>query len=192
MKAATSVDRVAEVLSKAGYRRLPIPLDIAGLKFDVPAAFVGAKPSPDLILVEDVAFKDEKRILRKIEGIARAMDVVQSKRPLTVVLAGPRPRSSTLDAMSRVCRVLPIGMIADEDPDKAFRNWLSILMPLKLPKPNISIADSMIEIASRFEDIPAEVTELVELARMGAGAVQTRLYELISEPLSGVASESDQ
>ena len=43
MTAATPVDRVAEVLGSAGYRRIVTPLEIAGLKFDLPAAFVGAR-----------------------------------------------------------------------------------------------------------------------------------------------------
>ncbi len=192
MIAPTPVDRIAEVLTMAGYRRLSIPLEIAGLRFELAAAFLGTNPSPDLILVEDIAYEEENRILRKIEGIARAMDVVQSKRPLTVILAGPRPRSSTIEAMCRVCRVLPVGLDQDEDPDKTLKNWLSVLMPLKLPEPNAGIADPMKAICEDLEGLPAEVTGLVELARRGAGAVRTRLHEIISEPLEDVASEDGQ
>ena len=191
MNVPTPVDRIAKVLTNAGYRRLSIPLEIAGLEFILPAAFVGTSPSPDLILVEDIANEEEKRILRKIEGIARAMDVVKSKRPLTAVLAGPRPLSTTLDAMSRVCRVLPLGTDENEDPDKTVKNWLSVLMPLTLPEPNIGIADPMSAIAEQLEGLPAEVTDLVELARAGADTVRARLHEIISEPLVDVASGSD-
>ncbi|MEH2487545.1 hypothetical protein [Bradyrhizobium sp. AZCC 2230] len=74
MTASTPVERVAEILASAGYRRVATPLNIAGLKFDLPTAFVGISPSPDLILVADTAFEDEHRILKKIESIARAMD----------------------------------------------------------------------------------------------------------------------
>ena len=81
MIALTPVDRIAKVLTCAGYRRLSTPLKIAGLEFNLAAAFLGTSPSPDLILVEDIAYEEENCILRKIEGIARAMDVVQSKRP---------------------------------------------------------------------------------------------------------------
>ena len=191
MIALTPVDRIAKVLTCAGYRRLSTPLKIAGLEFNLAAAFLGTSPSPDLILVEDIAYEEENCILRKIEGIARAMDVVQSKRPLTVVLAGPRPRSTTLDAMCRVCRVLPVGTDGNEDPDKTLKNWLSVLMPLKLPEPNAGIADPMTAICEELEGLPAEVTELVELARLGADEVRTRLHEIISEPLSDMASGSD-
>jgi hypothetical protein len=182
--APTPVDRVAEVLVGAGYRRVSTPLEIAGLKFDFPAAFVGASPSPDLILVADTAFDDEHRILKKIEGIARAMDVVRSRRPLTAVLAGPRPTSATLESMSKVCRALPIGTILDEDADSALRNWLAVLMPLNLPEPSAGIADPLTEIGGRLEGLSSEVAGLVGLANQGADAVQTRLHEIISEPLA--------
>jgi hypothetical protein len=185
----TPVDRVAEVLAGAGYRRLATPLEIAGLKFDLPAAFVGTSPSPDLIVVADTAFDEEHRILRKIEGIARAMDVVRSKRPLTAVLAGPRPSSVVLDSMSRVCRVLPIGTILDEDPDVALRNWLAVLMPLNLPEPSASIADPLTEIAGHLQGLLPEVAGLVDLAHQGADAVQARLHEIISDALA--VEESD-
>lgn len=184
MTAPTPVDHVGEVLSGAGYRRIAMPLEIAGLKFDLPAAFVGASPSPDLILVADTAFESEHRILTKLQGIARAMDVVRSKRPLTAVLAGPRPSSAVLDSMSRVCRVLPIGTILDESPDATLRNWLAVLMPLNLPEPSASIADPLTEIASQLGGLQPEVAGLVDLAQHGADAVQARLHEIISAPLA--------
>jgi hypothetical protein len=178
-------------LASAGYRRLPSPLEIGGLKFDLPAVFVGAKPSPDLILIADTAFDDEYRILKKIEGIARVMDVLRSKRPLTAVLAGPRPNSATLESMSRVCRVLPIGTILEEDADASLRNWLAVLMPLSLPEPGAVIADPLSEIAGQLSGLSAEITGLVELAPRGADAVQARLHEIISEPLVDLDPEDE-
>jgi hypothetical protein len=182
--APTPVDRVAEVLAGAGYRRVITPLEIAGLKFDLPAAFIGASPSPDLVVVADTAFDDEHRILKRLQGIARAMDVVGSKRPLTAVLAGPRPTSATLEAMSRVCRVLPIGTILDEDVDTALRNWLAVLMPLDLPEPSAGIADPLAEIGGQLGGLSPEVASLVQVAQHGADAVQARLHTIISEPLA--------
>ena len=56
MIAPTPVDRVGEVLTGAGYRSISTPLEIAGLRFDLPAAFVGERQSPDLIVVAETAF----------------------------------------------------------------------------------------------------------------------------------------
>ncbi|QYA15924.1 hypothetical protein [Rhizobium sp. AB2/73] len=184
MTAPTPVDRVGEVLTGAGYRSISTPLEIAGLRFDLPAAFVGSSPSPDLIVVADTAFDPEQRILKKIEGIARAMDVVRSKRPLTAVLTGPRPSSAVLDSMSRVCRVLPIGTILDADADTALRNWLAVLMPLSLPEPTASIADPLTEIAGQLGGLDPEIASLVSLAPEGADVVQSHLHTLISDSLN--------
>jgi len=188
LTARTPIDRVAEFLTSAGYRRVAAPLEIASLKFEFAAIFVG---SPDLVVVADTAFDDERRILTKVQGVARALDAVRSKRPLTAVLAGPRPSSATLESMSRVCRVLPIGTLSDEQPDVALHNWLAVLTPLKLPEPTAGIAEPLVEIASHLEGLSENVAGLVDLAQQGGEAVRLRLYELISEPLEG-ESQSDQ
>src|SRR5690349_13896012 len=109
MTATTPIEEIAELLVGVGYKRIGTPLSIAGVQFELPAVFVGTGVSPDLIIVADTAFESEQRIQQKIEGVARALDVMRSRRPLTAILAGPRPRSMALDAMSRVCRVLPVG-----------------------------------------------------------------------------------
>lgn len=183
MTASTPVDNVAEILTAVGYRRLKTPLEIAGLKFEVNAAFIGAAKAPDLILVADTAFEEEVRILKTVEGITRAMDVMESTRPVTTILAGPRPSSSVLIAMSRVCRVLPIGMVLDEDSGATLRNWLAVLMPLNLPEPEISIAKPLKELAGQVDGLHPDIAALLNLAELGADAVEERLHEIISQPL---------
>jgi hypothetical protein len=78
----------------------------------------------------------------KLEGVARSLDVARSKRPLTVVIAGPRPSSANLETMSRVCRVLPTGTVLDRDTEDSLRNWLAVLLPLRLPEAHAPIADA--------------------------------------------------
>ncbi|MDJ0390239.1 hypothetical protein QMO56_19180 [Roseomonas sp. E05] len=180
------MDRIALMLTEAGYRPVPTPLNIAGLIFDLPLAFVGGDTSPDLIVVADTAFEPEQRILQKVEGVARALDVVKSKRPLTAVLAGPRPTSPVLDAMSRVCRVLPVGSAPGGDTEAGIRNWLAVLMPLHLPDPSGGIADPLSEIRKHLDGLEPEVAKLVERAESGVEAVQSRLYEVVAEPVSNM------
>jgi hypothetical protein len=192
MTAPTPVDRVAEILAGAGYRRVGTPLEIAGVRFEFPVAFVGASRSPDLVVVADTAFDQERRILQRVEGIARAMDVVQSRRPLTAVLTGPRPSPAVLEAMSRVCRVLPVGTVVDDNADTALRNWLAVLLPLSIPKPDTNIVDPLSAIKGRTEDLPQEITALVTLAPQGTDAVQSQLHKIIAEPLADVDSEDEQ
>jgi hypothetical protein len=112
----TPTDRIMSALLAADYRSVS-PLELAGLSFDFPAAFMGDERSLDLILVADLAFDEPKRLLQRVESVARTLDVMRSKRPITLVLAGPKPNRDVLDAMSRVCRVLPITSGKSEDAD---------------------------------------------------------------------------
>lgn len=186
MTATTPVERISEMLTGAGYQRLTTPLRIAGLTFDFPAVFIGTAHQSDLIVIADTAFESEQRILKKVEGVARAMDVVRSTRPLTAVLAGPRPVAATLGAMSRVCRVLIVGAALEGDPQAALWNSLAVLMPLRLPQPTSEVADPIGEVARQVADLDPGFQELLKAAPQGAEAVRNRLYELIAEPLSGV------
>ena len=183
MKSSTAVERVVDLLAAVGYRRLSTPFEIGRLPFEFAAALVGTGRLPDLILVADTSSEDERRIQRQLEGVARAMDVVGSRRPLSAVVVGPHPHSSCLSAMSRVCRVLPLGIVASDCPDSALQSGLAILMPLMLPKQNGHVVDPETEILSRLNDLPADIVAMLKLARRGSGAVQNHMAALISAPL---------
>jgi hypothetical protein len=190
MNDTTPVGRIMAMLSESGYRTIPTPLVIGGVKFDFPAALVGTQFSPDLILVADTAYDDEKRLLTKVEGVARALDVVRSKRPLTVVVAGPRPTSITIECMSRVCRVLPTGTILNGDPATSLRNWLAVLLPLHLPEVHTTIGTSLEQISTLADGLDPEVLDLVAAAQQGPRAVQRQLHQIIDD-LVADAKEDD-
>jgi hypothetical protein len=183
----TPVEKIMAVLAKAGYQRVETPLKIASVQFDLAAAFVGTAHNPDLIVVFDTAFEPDDQIQRKVEGIGRALDVMGSRRPLTVVLAGPRPRASILDALSRVSRVLPVGTAIDTDPDASLEKWLAVLLPLDVPSPSGKLADPVSELAANIANVDSEsVTTLIIASARGTSAVETELQRLIREPLQGV------
>ena len=131
MTVAMPTERVAEILVRAGYRRLASPLQVAGLEFDVAGAFVGVGRSADLVVVGDMAADGgERKVVQQIEGIARALDVMRSQRPLTSVIVGPRPVGKMLEALSQVGRILSV----EEALDPAeLRDQLAVLLPLELP-----------------------------------------------------------
>lgn len=185
----TPVDRIAEILKDAGYVALPTPLEIRGLRFEIQSAFVGASPSPDLIIVADTAFEDEKRILRKLEGIARALDLAGSRRPLTAILAGPRPTSPVIGAMVRVCRVLPVGPTGGTDFETRLINWLAVLLPLVLPAPDQGVADPFAELAGHLDGLDADVVDLIDVATEGKDPVRDQLIELVAAPAAGVEAD---
>lgn len=179
MNDITPVGRITSMLLEAGYRSVSTPLVIGGLKFDFPAALVGIEPSPDLILVADTAFEQEDRLVAKLEGVARSLDVARSKRPLTVVIAGPRPSSANLETMSRVCRVLPTGTVLDKDTEGSLRNWLAVLLPLRLPEAHAPIADAIEQLSKLGVGLDKEVADLMNPAKQGTRAVQVQLHKII-------------
>jgi hypothetical protein len=184
MNALTPVERISATLESAGYRRLAVPLVISGLSFDIPAALLGTGRSPDLILVADTAFEVDQRILRKIDGLARALDVVKSKRPLTLVLAGPRPSQEVMEALSKVCRVLPIGTTVNDGTHSALDNWLAVLMPLTVPVPNQLVADPLGAMERERHGLRKSVADLVQIAKKGQKSVQRELHALIDAELN--------
>lgn len=130
MSASIPSERVADLLVAAGYRRIASPLEVAGLTFDVAGAFVGGGHSADLVVVGDMAADGERKVVQQIDGIARALDVMRSHRPLTSVIVGPRPVGKALEALAQVGRMLAV----EEASDPAdLRDRLAILLPLEVP-----------------------------------------------------------
>jgi hypothetical protein len=187
----TPVERIIAFLLAANFRRLQTPVVIAGVRFDFAAVLVGTESMPDLVIVADTTEEKDDRIRTKIEGIARSLDVVRSKRPLTAILAGPRPRTAMLDAIANVCRVLPVGTLTGAEGEAALRNWLAVLTPLTLPQVSDAIADPMGKLR---EDVPTDdpiLAQLLAAAPQGAQRVQAEFHRLVEEPLDGVELDDE-
>jgi hypothetical protein len=179
----TPVERVVEFLVAANFRRLPTPVVIAGVKFDFAAVLIGRQAMPDLVIVADMTLEKDDRVRTKIEGVARALDVVRSKRPLTAILAGPRPRTAILDAIAKVCRVLPVGTLIGADEELTLQNWLAVLTPLTLPQVSDAIADPMHDLIQGAATDDPVVSQLLTAAPQGANKVQAEFHRLVQEPL---------
>jgi hypothetical protein len=182
---ATPVERVVAILKGAGYRQLDLPLVVASIPFDFAAALVGTGRAPDLIVVIDTMQDADARTRQKIDSLGRAMDVAGSRRPLTAVLAGPRPADPTLTAIGRVCRVLPVGTPTGSDAERLLHEWLAVLLPLELPDTAEVGATVASELALHLPNtLEAEVQEsLLEASLRGEQAVRTALRDLITEAL---------
>jgi hypothetical protein len=123
------LDRVVAVLERGGYQRLPKPLTIAGTEFDFEAAARGAQRSHDLVLVATdrvPAF----RLQRLVAGLARSLDLAQSRRPITLVIAGELAAADKGE-LERHARVLRIDA-ADPSEDQ-IEQAVAVLLPLDLP-----------------------------------------------------------
>jgi hypothetical protein len=186
---ATPVERIVAFLTAAHFRRVPTPIVIAGVKFDFAAVLVGIESMPDLVIVADTTLERDDRVRTKLEGVARALDVVRSKRPLTLILAGPRPRTAMLDAMAKVCRVLPVGALTSDGGEAALKNWLAVLMPLTLPQVSDAISDPMRDLVQETVADDPIGSELLAAAPQGAPAVKGAFHRLVQQPLD--AAELD-
>ena len=176
MTAGMPAERVAEILVRSGYRQIASPLHVAGLKFDVAGAFVGVGQSADLVVVGDMAAEGERKVVQQIEGIARALDVMRSHRPLTTIIVGPRPVGKTLEALAQVGRILPV----EEALDPAdLRDQLAVLLPLELPASLSADRDlGAGEMLALPNDPLAE--ELVEASKLGEPAVRERFHTALN------------
>lgn len=179
MTDSTPVGLVAVALEEAGYHRLADGLQVGELKFQFPAAFVKAKSSAELILVADIASENEIQLTRKVDGVARALDIARSTRSLTLVVTGPRPSNAALESLSRVCRVLPTGNISGADGPEVLRNWLAVLLPLTLPQPESVASNSLGLVQVAAQGLDEATRMLIDTALQGKTAVSTALYSTI-------------
>ncbi|MBB5224592.1 hypothetical protein HNP73_004563 [Amaricoccus macauensis] len=176
MTAAVPAERVADLLVSAGYRRIPSPLQMAGLDFDVAGAFVGVGHSADLVVIGDMAAVGERKVLQQIEGIARALDVMRSHRPLTTVIVGPRPVGKTLEALAQVGRILPVGEAIDPDD---LIDRLAVLLPLRLPETLYADHDLGAGEVLTLPNNPL-AAELVDASKLGEEEVRTRFHAALN------------
>lgn len=187
MTTALPSERVAQVLTSADYRRLEAPLQVAGLIFSVAGAFIGGDRSSDLVVIGDMAADGERGVIQQIEGIARALDVVRSRRPLTSIIVGPRPIGRALEALSQVSRVLAVDEASDE---LELRDRLAVLLPIELP---ISLGhdrdlDGIAEVSSVADPLLAE---LIEASALGEAAVRNRFHAALMD-LASVPGVDEQ
>jgi hypothetical protein len=187
MTAALPAERVAEILLTAGYRRITPPLEVAGLIFDVAGAFVGVGHSADLVVIGDMAADGERKVVQQIDGIARALDVMRSRRPLTTVIVGPRPVGKTLESLAQVSRVLAVEEAIDPHD---LRDRLAILLPLELPESQSADRDLGAGEGLSFPDAPI-AAELAEASKLGEEAVRTRFHDALNAIIAP-DSDSDQ
>lgn len=187
MTSLTPVGRITDLLVGAGFRSMQVPFRIRGLMIDVPAVLFGADKTLDLIIVADTATEKSERILQKLETFARALDAVESRRAITIVLAGPRPSGVLAESMARIARVLYVEAKDGGWEEKELRERLAVLMPLKLPEASVTIADPIGELKTSAALQENSVAYLIDIAGGGNEAVSAELYIQIGKPLEDKA-----
>lgn len=190
------VGRVAAMLKDAGYAPVEQPQPIAGIPFEFAAMFIG-DTSLDLIAVLDLAIDgEEERIRRRVEGLARALDVIGSRRSLTVVLVGPRPSQGLIQVITEVARVLAVGTPV-EGEDATLRDALASLLPLELvteKEEGVKGGESdWAQVRDRLRSkYPTELTPILAVSGRGKGAVREALRAVLAMPLEEEAEADEE
>ena len=183
MTMQTPVERVLDVLGGAGYRVLPTPFRLAGIEFEVTAALIGTGKSSDLVVVEDTVASEKSEIFTRVETIARALDSLDLKKPLTAVLVGPRPTAVEIDALNRFARVLPVGNSSSLDQYDPIKNWLSVLLPLQTFPSSSKLATPLTEVSEKVDNSDAFIAKLLATAPQGKEAVKATFRRTMEQNL---------
>ena len=172
-----SAESVIADLVDAGYRPAPSPVSIGSVPFGRLPLFEGPEDSIDLALVVDVGSQGDPRGTRLlVERISRALDVVASRRPLTVVLAGSSLVLPALEAdLMQMCRVVRIDDVSN------YSAQLSQMLPLDIG----NLAGEMVE-TEELEKVlgvskHSDLGRIVQEARLGSKAVENALTTWIDE-----------
>jgi hypothetical protein len=180
----TTAETVFNILTKeGGYRPLGKPIRIGSQVFEFTYALVAGEKANDLVIVIELtgASKDSQ-VTRSVLAFTRALDVLGSKRSVTVVLTSGQADNDLVNSISRVCRVLPVGAPTGPMAEDMVRDWLAVLLPLKSPPPVEHLADWKANLEKQLEDTDEEPTvgRFVQLAEGGKEAVETALALEIS------------
>lgn len=185
MTSSLPVERVVSLLVGAGYRKIDGSLLVGSIPFEFAATLVGGDHSLDMVVVIDTVTEGaDTRVRKKVEGLSRALDLMGSRRTVSVVLVGPTPGSVTVQAMARVSRVLAVGTPTGDDADQNVRDALAVLMPLVLPDATLQLAEPMSQLTRALGDTHSEVgAVLLDAAVNGKEEVETAVKGFLEEVL---------
>ncbi len=185
MKGTDQVSRVIGVLQDAGYQSVTQPIIIGGIPFEF-AAILTKDASLELIAVVDTVLESEQETLRvQVEGLARALDLVGSRRALTVIPVGPLPSQSIAGELKQVARVLSIAAGARDGDEPALEDALAVLLPLELSSAGEDTVSSWPSVRDELRArYPAkEIEPIFRAVPRGPRQVQAALHAALIEPL---------
>jgi hypothetical protein len=183
----STTDSVVDILTKeGGYRALPRPFKIGSQSFDFTHTLVAGERANDLVIVIELRGDTADDVVtRRVLALTRALDVLRSKRPVTVVLTSGQPRAETVSSISKVCRVLPVGAPAGPHALDAVRDWLSVLLPLTQPPAVDTMFDWEADLRAAAGSAGGVLMDrLTNAAPRGKSAVEAVLAEAIDDTIA--------
>lgn len=177
----SGIETVLGVLESSGYERLPRPLTVAGTQFEFEAAMSGTEKSQDIVIVAAGALP-LRRLLRLVAVLARSLDVLNSKRPVTVLVLGAIGPADKAE-LERHARVLVLG--TTEPTVEEIRQAAAVLLPLNLPSVSVAGQDPIGEVIGLLgAQVSDEHKRLVTSALAGAARVEKALREYVNAAIA--------
>jgi hypothetical protein len=173
------VRRVINLLEQYGYRALQTDLLVGTLSFRFAGTLVGSRNSHDLVVIVDtITDSSDSHLRRQVQALARALDMVGSRRSLTLVIVGPNPSDATLRELARACRILSVGTPTGASADDDIRDTLAVLLPLDIPEGGSGAIDPLMRLQTELTDFPGdELTRFLGAARLSSDAVEQELKD---------------
>jgi hypothetical protein len=182
----TPLERTIALLKANGYRTVQQPFGIGSASYSFDAVLT-AERSLDLVILQDTTLGSGDRIRRELIAFGRSLDVLGSRRTLTLILVGQPLEAATLESLSQMCRVLPVGL--PQADDTRLREWLAVLLPLALPDPDDMQGDWRSEVRRRLSAEAAHATAgYLTATEQGEAGVRQELRKRIDRALAGVLS----
>lgn len=173
---------MADSLHAVGFRSLTMPLEIHGAEFLFDGAFVGTGVSQDLVLVGGLRVAPES-LVGLLAGLNRVLDRSASRRPVSLVLLGPRPDAFTLRRLEERARVLTVNTAEPTPAELA--NALAVLLPLRLPSPTTLASDPVGQLRKRLGTRVSTVEEaLISAIPDGPDGVREALQSQLAQPFT--------
>lgn len=191
----TTTERVVEILvNKGNYRRLNTPLLIGSQEFVFTSILAGSDKANDLVLViELTGSSTNESVIRSVLAFTRALDVVGSRRPVTAILTSGQADKDLVNAINRVCRVLPIGAPTGEDSSEVITHWLAALLPLEKPPEVEHLGEWRAALEEQLAQLDSlQVEQFIQRAQAGKAVVEDALATEISQRADTALEEGEE
>jgi hypothetical protein len=181
----TPLERAIALLKDKGYRDVQQPFGVASTSFSFDAVLT-AERSLDLVILQDTTIGSAERLKREVVAFGRSLDIIGSRRTLTLVLVGQRLETDLIETLSQVCRVLSISPGQASGP--RLRDGLAVLLPLELPDPTNVEGDWSTEVRSRIGNKDARALEAyLSATEQGEAGVRQELRRRVDRALTGLS-----
>ena len=152
------------------------------IKFD--AAMTGTGASQDLIIVGGLA-TDPERLAQLLSGLTRSLDRFESRRPVSVVLLGPRPDLVLLARLEVRARVMALG--TSEPTQSQVIDAVAILLPLRLPSTSEATTAPLDNLRELLSDRATdEHRAIIDAAGSGPEVVRQVLRKYVKAAFDGI------